>query len=496
MLIALSINLVKLFLCGWELDVIKPFSQRFYQGLSYCTVLFGLISPSLHAETLNDALGEQVVHEAQKNGFSAHGWHNSLSLNGLNSPSSQMDNGLAIPSLAPQANPPFSQVYAMHASISPLTQDGVMRVVNDYFNVLLKRKLLDVAQMNVRQYRLLLSQINTHSPDYQAVSKHLILAEKSRSNAEKALQEAKKHFAMFIGKWPAHLETPPIPSNDDLPQSVGEAIEQSLKNQLILMHLNTKDKEIRVHPLSAVEPSSILTPSLKMKYRSTLALSNTVRQAWENWTKAGLRYQRANKKCLMLSKEREQAWLAFKPTKQHVPRLLKIQSAFYQAEKYEAILHTKESLARYDILSSIGQLVSYINRGSFETENTLEKERSLPINTDKLEQLLPPYANYQPLNPFLADAGHIAAVSASNNLFSFSSRYISAGQFKNKANATALIARLQSLGFMAFTQSLSDEVIVMVGPYEDQGHADIGIERLKEIAHVQGVFVLPPQYSH
>jgi adhesin transport system outer membrane protein len=67
--------------------------------------------------------------------------------------------------------------------------------------------------------------------------------------------------------------------------------------------------------------------------------------------------------------------------------------------------------------------------------------------------------------------------------------YVSVGSFKDRKNASALAERLIELGFTAFITPCKGLVTVLVGPYEYRGHAGNGMERLKELAHVQGVLV-------
>ncbi len=67
--------------------------------------------------------------------------------------------------------------------------------------------------------------------------------------------------------------------------------------------------------------------------------------------------------------------------------------------------------------------------------------------------------------------------------------YVAAGTFRDKNRAQALTQRLKKLGFTVFMSPSRQLYAVLVGPYEYRGHAGNGMERLKELAHVEGVLV-------
>ncbi|MGQ3889407.1 SPOR domain-containing protein [Legionella sp. CNM-1927-20] len=67
--------------------------------------------------------------------------------------------------------------------------------------------------------------------------------------------------------------------------------------------------------------------------------------------------------------------------------------------------------------------------------------------------------------------------------------YITAGHFKTKANAVALVSRLKKLGFKVLIQPLTQGTSVLIGPYDFRPHAVISMKELRNIANVQGALI-------
>lgn len=363
-----------------------------------------------------------------------------------------------------------------------IADDLAIGIVDRYLDVLRCDKLLASAQVNFRLHRsvfITLSQQKDNSAAHQAELRHirarLALAESMQMRAETRRHQAKKTYAQVVGRWPASLEWPQGPGSNELPASVGQAIEQGLDNY------------------------SLPAPQ-QLKRRSMVALSDAIRQSWNDWTHAGLQLNPLQKQVAELEQQRNQLKDEFRQGKTNAQTLLDTQYQLYQAEKSYTKAMSQELSARYQILNSIGRLMPFVSKEEIQEDNPVVTTELASSAEQALLQMTEgdrtayPYPSYKPQ---FQDEMDVSALSMPrlnaavvNNGVAW---YVSAGQFKNKANALALTNRLKSLGFIVSLDSQPTQAEVLIGPYEFRGHAVQGLKRLKETAHVQGVLVTSRQ---
>lgn len=411
-------------------------------------------------------------------------------------------------------NQDTTQFDKYRASAQPTmpTQHLAEDVVRQYFQVVMQEKLLDYAQINLRYHRTIFLDIKaqqTHLHHHKRVLKlaesRVASAELSRIGAEKNLATAKAHYARVVGRWPNALTWPQIPANSDLPSCVSQAVERGLNNYLTqsaLSESNIKNANYhRLTVLTAYVPHVDMGDNDKtyhLKNRSMLQLSDAIRTSWDVWTNAGLILNASRKQAAILRQIRDNKQQQVKEHNGSIQALLDAQKRYYQIQNQTLRDEYNEAIARYRVLNTIGELLPYINRPMpKEVVNDMamhDKDTSLIADAEKISL---PYPDYKPLltaqldNNMEIQAREVAGQDSSS--VKQMSWYVSAGTFKNKANALALVNRLKNLGFMAFIPDSQKNVAVLVGPYEYRGHAAVGLERLKEIAHVQGVLVTSRQ---
>lgn len=386
---------------------------------------------------------------------------------------------------------------------SMLTRQGsaddlALQVVNHYFQVLLHEKLTHSSHANLAALRNVFLQLKQQEGAKRAntavlrvLSTRLARAESLFLKSQTSLHQIKKGYASLVGKWPLKLIYPVIPTNQDLPLSVGAAIEQSLDNYLAT--------EFSSLPRQSYPPILAGTNTLKNRNssRSITNLSQSVRSSWEHWTASGLKLNQLRKNLLVATEERRNQQEKFKNGLCSLDALLQAQQLFFKAELACIQGEYNETMARFRILSATGKLISFINSGQ---ENTVVKEPLVASNPAlsfaPSDTISYPYPDYTPRfgDQFAKsiEMGALNAVKAEDQRNAqMVSRlwYVSAGNFKNKANALALANRLKGLGFIAFMQPMHQDSVVLIGPYEYQKHALTGMQRLKDIAHVQGVLL-------
>jgi|GEM_PF-6489138 len=411
-------------------------------------------------------------------------WHPGLNLNATNAYAPTA--ALALSSAAARINELKRQ---------DIADDLALGVVDRYLDVLRCDKLLEAAQNNFRLHRSLFITLSqqkdnsaAHRSELRQVRARLALAESAQLRAETKRHAAKNIYAKVVGRWPTRLEWPEGPANSDLPASVGQAIEQGLDNY--------------------AAPASANADAQKMERRSMIALSHAIRASWDDWTAAGLQLNPLQKQLTAAEDARNALKEAFKLGNASALQVLDAQAVFYKVQKDYIKMISRELSARYQILNSIGRLTPFVVKGDVEEEpvspvNDLatSAENTL-LQMAELDKADYPYPSYKP--QFQEQMAHMMRVTALNmpNLNTASAQtenkhskawYVSAGDFKNKANAIALSSRLKTLGFMVQLQTHSSSTLVLIGPYEYRGHALKGLNRLNDTAHVQGMLVTPKQ---
>lgn len=232
-----------------------------------------------------------------------------------------------------------------------------------------------------------------------------------------------------------------------------------------------------------------------------LELKETIRLAWNAYVASALRIQPLKQHVTASRKTRTAYQDEFKVGKRTLLDLLDSQNEYYQSQIELARAENDEILSRYRILNGMGCLLKYLNLrlpvnvvnndvfSSAQTNILLNRkmdEIPYPNNTDNPMVLTHPVKNMEKtrLTKSMVDKNTTYPQQITPKLW-----YISAGSFRDRNNAIALVKRLNGLGFTAFMSPYKDLLSVFVGPYEYRGHAGNGMERLKELAHVEGVLV-------
>lgn len=393
-----------------------------------------------------------------------------------------------------------------------VANDLASGVVNQYLLVMLNEKLLDLARANLRVNRTVFLTLKsqktsrkTGSGERKKIASQLARAEANVLSAQTSLHEAKRKYAKVVGKWPGKLVWPQVPANTDLPSSVGQAIEQGLDNYLFLVSSKSGEYDVNYQNPDALALGFTGKPATpKIKNRSMVELSKSIRASWDDWTVTGLKLNQVRKNLAIINQTRDANQEKFKVGKCTPLDLLNSQKIYYQTQIEYERREYRELTARYRILDSIGKLLPFINTSlpggmaSAESVNPLDA-----VTLTEVDKISWPYPDYKPqFSPDIANSMEItelvsARIDKNNESPAMSSAwYVSAGTFKNKANAIALVNRLKGLGFIVFMETQAKGSSVLIGPYDYPRHAAVGMERLRDIAHVQGILVTARQVVH
>lgn len=391
----------------------------------------------------------------------------------------------------------------------------------------------------------------------QAVAR-LALAESNKISAEANLQEVSINYAKVVGKWPENLSWPRIPTTRVLPGTLAKALEKGMDNHptvkssyadikqakaqyevaraayypkvdLVLSASKNKNLGGLIGPnnsdLAAVrmnynafrggadaayirETAYQVQEAYETKNRALLQLKEAIRLSWNAYVSAERRLKPLKTHVSASRKTRAAYQDEFKVGKRTLLDLLDSQNEFYQSQIELARGENDEFLSRYRILNGMGRLLAYLNTRlpvnvvnndvftSAQTNILLNKrmdELPYPNTTDNPMVLTHPVENMETarLTKAIINKNTTYPQQVTPKIW-----YVSAGSFKDRNQAMALVNRLNGLGFTAFMSPYHELLSVFVGPYEYRGHAGNGMERLKELAHVQGVLVAfkaPPQ---
>ncbi|HHT7362185.1 TPA: TolC family outer membrane protein [Legionella pneumophila] len=391
----------------------------------------------------------------------------------------------------------------------------------------------------------------TRTAEVDQANARLALAEANKISALADLQEVKINYAKTVGKWPENLQMPRVPARNSLPNNLARIIEKGLDNHPTVKSSYADIKEAKAQYDVAraayypevnlvlnssknknlgglAGPNDSDTVALRMNYnafrggadaahiretayqvqeayetknRTLLELKETIRLAWNAYVASALRIQPLKQHVTASRKTRTAYQDEFKVGKRTLLDLLDSQNEYYESQIELARAENDEILSRYRILNGMGCLLKYLNLrlpvnvvnndvfSSAQTNILLNRkmdEIPYPNNTDNPMVLTHPVKNMEKtrLTKSMVDKNTTYPQQITPKLW-----YISAGSFRDKNNAVALVKRLNGLGFTAFMSPYKDLLSVFVGPYEYRGHAGNGMERLKELAHVEGVLV-------
>ncbi|HAT8169652.1 TPA: TolC family outer membrane protein [Legionella pneumophila] len=391
----------------------------------------------------------------------------------------------------------------------------------------------------------------TRTAEVDQANARLALAEANKISALADLQEVKINYAKTVGKWPENLQVPRVPARKSLPNNLARIIEKGLDNHPTVKSSYADIKEAKAQydvARAAYYPEVNLvlnssknknlgglsgpndsdTVAVRMNYnafrggadaariretayqvqeayetknRTLLELKETIRLAWNAYVASALRIQPLKQHVTASRKTRTAYQDEFKVGKRTLLDLLDSQNEYYESQIELARAENDEILSRYRILNGMGCLLKHLNLrlpvnvvnndvfSSAQTNILLNRkmdEIPYPNNTDNPMVLTHPVKNMEKtrLTKSMVDKNTTYPQQITPKLW-----YISAGSFRDKNNAVALVKRLNGLGFTAFMSPYKDLLSVFVGPYEYRGHAGNGMERLKELAHVEGVLV-------
>ncbi|HAT8858937.1 TPA: TolC family outer membrane protein [Legionella pneumophila] len=391
----------------------------------------------------------------------------------------------------------------------------------------------------------------TRTAEVDQANARLALAEANKISALADLQEVKINYAKTVGKWPENLQVPRVPDRKSLPNNLARIIEKGLDNHPTVKSSYADIKEAKAQYDVAraayypevnlvlnssknknlgglVGPNDSDTVAVRMNYnafrggadaahiretayqvqeayetknRTLLELKETIRLAWNAYVASALRIQPLKQHVTASRKTRTAYQDEFKVGKRTLLDLLDSQNEYYESQIELARAENDEILSRYRILNGMGCLLKYLNLrlplnvvnndvfSSAQTNILLNRkmdEIPYPNNTDNPMVLTHPVKNMEKtrLTKSMVDKNTTYPQQITPKLW-----YISAGSFRDRNNALVLVKRLNGLGFTAFMSPYKDLLSVFVGPYEYRGHAGNGMERLKELAHVEGVLV-------
>ncbi|HAT7921240.1 TPA: TolC family outer membrane protein [Legionella pneumophila] len=391
----------------------------------------------------------------------------------------------------------------------------------------------------------------TRTAEVDQANARLALAEANKISALADLQEVKINYAKTVGKWPENLQVPHVPERKSLPNNLARIIEKGLDNHPTVKSSYADIKEAKAQYDVAraayypevnlvlnssknknlgglIGPNDSDTVAVRMNYnafrggadaariretayqvqeayetknRTLLELKETIRLAWNAYVASALRIQPLKQHVTASRKTRTAYQDEFKVGKRTLLDLLDSQNEYYESQIELARAENDEILSRYRILNGMGCLLKHLNLrlpvnvvnndvfSSAQTNILLNRkmdEIPYPNNTDNPMVLTHPVKNMEKtrLTKSMVDKNTTYPQQITPKLW-----YISAGSFRDKNNAVALVKRLNGLGFTAFMSPYKDLLSVFVGPYEYRGHAGNGMERLKELAHVEGVLV-------
>ncbi|HAT1866839.1 TPA: TolC family outer membrane protein [Legionella pneumophila] len=391
----------------------------------------------------------------------------------------------------------------------------------------------------------------TRTAEVDQANARLALAEANKISALADLQEVKINYAKTVGKWPENLQMPRVPARNSLPNNLARIIEKGLDNHPTVKSSYADIKEAKAQYDVAraayypevnlvlnssknknlgglIGPNDSDTVAVRMNYnafrggadaariretayqvqeayetknRTLLELKETIRLAWNAYVASALRIQPLKQHVTASRKTRAAYQDEFKVGKRTLLDLLDSQNEYYESQIELARAENDEVLSRYRILNGMGCLLKYLNLrlpvnvvnndvfSSAQTNILLNRkmdEIPYPNNTDNPMVLTHPVKNMEKtrLTKSMVDKNTTYPQQITPKLW-----YISAGSFRDRNNAIALVKRLNGLGFTAFMSPYKDLLSVFVGPYEYRGHAGNGMERLKELAHVEGVLV-------
>ncbi|HHF7379480.1 TPA: TolC family protein, partial [Legionella feeleii] len=298
-----------------------------------------------------------------------------------------------------------------------VAEDLALEIINRYLLVILHEKLYGYAITNYHAHRAVFGMIKERSEagvsreaEVDQADARLALAESNKISAEANLQEARINYAKVVGKWPGKLVWPRVPTHQDLPRSLGEAIERGLDNHPTVRSTYADVKEAKsqydvaraaYYPrvdfvLSAsqnrnldglIGPNNDRMAMIRMNYnlfrggsddanvrqtayevqeayelknKALIDMKESVRLSWNAWTASGLRLNPLRRHVVASRETRSAYQEQFKVGKRTLLDLLDSQNEYYQSQIELARGINDEVYSRYRLLNGMGRLLCYL----------------------------------------------------------------------------------------------------------------------------------------
>lgn len=440
-----------------------------------------------------------------------------------------------------------------------IAEDMALDVVNRYLTVLMHQRLQALAVENYNRHLPIMSMINQRSEsglartsDVDQANGRLAQAEANRISAEANLREAKINYAKVVGKWPEGLTWPHVPTPQELPPTLAQAIELGLDSHPTVKSSYADVKEAKAQyavARGALYPKVELVASgydneniaglrgpnkealgmirgsynlfrggsdiahiretafqvqesYEVKNRALIDLKESIRLSWNAYLAAQQRL-RPLKQHVDASKKTRIAYNEqYKLSKRTLLDLLDSENELFQSQNDLARGEMEEIFARYRIINGMGRLIPYLHIKIPVTVSNNDvitsAQKHVLLGAQDAEIVPKPDISDNPLplsGPIPTfEAVKLTPANINNNStvppqIPCKTWYISTGPCKTKPMAIALADQLQHLGFIAYPCLRNGAFDVLVGPYEYRGHAGNAMARLKEIAHVPGLLV-------
>jgi outer membrane protein, adhesin transport system len=125
-----------------------------------------------------------------------------------------------------------------------------LNVSEAYMDVLLRKKLVDIAQTNFDEHERLVNLIRQRGEagvaryaELDQGESRLALADSNLINAKGNERESHVRFRKFVGDWPTNLVNPVLPTEDSFPQDLDDAVKEGFHNHPTVRSANEGIKQ-------------------------------------------------------------------------------------------------------------------------------------------------------------------------------------------------------------------------------------------------------------
>ena len=128
--------------------------------------------------------------------------------------------------------------------------DIALSVAESYMDVLLRKKLVEIAELNFAEHQRLVKLIRQRGEagvaryaELDQGESRLALADSNLINARGNLREAEVRFRKFVGDWPDGLTNPTLPTEESFPKELDVAVREGLNNHPLVRSANEGIKQ-------------------------------------------------------------------------------------------------------------------------------------------------------------------------------------------------------------------------------------------------------------